>query len=312
MPDIVITEFMDSAAVDALSKKFDVLYDPALVDDPERLSSLLADARSVIVRNRTQVNGQLLGYGPRLQVVGRLGVGLDNIDLSECAKRSIEVIPATGANARAVAEYVIAAALMLLRGAFAATHQVASGQWPRVALSNGLEASGRVLGLVGFGAIGQMVATLARPMGFQIAVYDPLIDKNSIVLNDHSAQRHESIDTLLAICDVVSLHIPLTDQTRGLINKARIEKMKKGAVLINTARGEIVDEAAAIAALQSGQLRGLALDVFASEPVAQGTFAQNIPGLILTPHIAGLTEEANQRVSSLIAQRVGDFLEHKA
>jgi len=309
LPDIVITEFMDSAAVDALSKKFDVLYDPALVDEPSRLAPALANARSVIVRNRTLVNAQLLDHGPKLKVVGRLGVGLDNIDLGECAKRSIEVIPATGANARAVAEYVIGTALILLRGAFAASNQVANGQWPRVALSNGLEANSRVLGLIGFGAIGQLVALLARPLGFQIAVYDPMVGPKSSVFKTHDARRHESIDDLLANADVVSLHIPLTDQTRGLFNQVRIANMKKGAVLINTARGEIVDENAAIAALQSGHLRGVALDVFAQEPVPQGVFEQNIPGLILTPHIAGLTVEANERVSTLIAQRVSEFLE---
>ena len=309
MPDIVITEFMDSAAVDALSKKFDVLYDPALVDEPSRLAPALANARSVIVRNRTQVNAQLLDHGPKLKVVGRLGVGLDNIDLGECAKRSIEVIPASGANARAVAEYVIGTALILLRGAFAASNQVANGQWPRVALSNGLETNGRVLGLIGFGAIGQLVALLARPLGFQIAVYDPMVGAKSSVFKTHDARCHESIDDLLANADVVSLHIPLTDQTRGLFNQVRIANMKKGAVLINTARGEIVDENAAIAALQSGHLRGVALDVFAQEPVPQGVFEQNIPGLILTPHIAGLTKEANERVSTLIAQRVSEFLE---
>lgn len=302
---------MDNAAVDALSKKFDVLYDPELADNPSRLSAVLADARSVIVRNRTQVRAPLLDQGPKLKVVGRLGVGLDNIDLKECSTRSIEVIPATGANARAVAEYVIGAALTLLRGAFASSNQVADGQWPRVALSNGLEANGRVMGLIGFGAIGQLVASLARPLGFQIAVYDPVIEADSTVFKTHNAQRYESIDTLLACADVVSLHIPLTDQTRGLFDRARIATMKKGAVLINTARGEIVDEPAAIAALQSGQLRGVALDVYAQEPVGQGVFRQDIPGLILTPHIAGLTVEANERVSTLIAQRVSEFLEQQ-
>ena len=157
---ILITEFMDERAVARLQAAHDVLYDPQLVDDAPRLASEAAQADAVIVRNRTQVRGALLAALARCTVVGRLGVGLDNIDLPACEARGMRVIPATGANALSVAEYVIGTAMLLLRGAYAATPAVAGGQWPRNALSNGREIAGKTLGLIGFGSIGQLTASM--------------------------------------------------------------------------------------------------------------------------------------------------------
>ena len=151
---VVISEFMDEAAVAALAARFDVRYDESLVDRPAELAAALADADALIVRNRTKVDAALLAAAPGLRVVGRLGVGLDNIDLTTCKARGITVLPAIGANARAVAEYVIATAMLLLRGAYGATANVAAGRWPRAALSNGRELAGATLGLIGFGGIG--------------------------------------------------------------------------------------------------------------------------------------------------------------
>ena len=153
---VVITEFMDEAPVASLAARFDVTYDATLVDRPAELWRTLADADAVIVRNKTQVNAALLAAASRLKVVGRLGVGLDNIDLPACKARGIEVIPASGANALAVAEYVIGAAMLLLRGAYASTAAVSEGKWPRAALSNGREIAGKTLGVVGFGGIGRL------------------------------------------------------------------------------------------------------------------------------------------------------------
>ena len=310
MPHIVISEFMDAPAVDRLGKKFSVLYDPKLVDNPEGLAAALAKADGLIVRNRTQVNAALLAHGPQVRVVGRLGVGLDNIDLVACKAGNIEVIPATGANARAVAEYVIGSALMLARGAFTATPAVAAGQWPRLEFSNGLEIEHRTMGLVGFGFIGRLVADLARPLGMSIAAFDPALPENDPAFAQHGAKRHASLESLLAAADVVSLHVPLTAQTRNLIDEQKLALMKPTAVLINTARGGVVDEAAVVRALTAKKLRGAALDVFETEPLGAGVFPHNaaeLPGLLLTPHIAGLTQEANERVSSLIAERVEQF-----
>lgn len=308
---IIITEFMDEAAVAALARRFDVRFDPDLVDRRDALLDALADAEAVIVRNRTQVDADMLAAAKRLKVVGRLGVGLDNIDVAACRDRGIEVIPATGANARAVAEYVIATALMLLRGAYTASAEVAAGAWPRTVYSNGLEAEQRMLGIVGFGGIGQLTAKLAQGIGMRVAAFDPMLPADSAVWQQTHVQRLE-LDALLSAADVVTLHIPLTPDTRNLFDGARIGSMKSGGILINTARGGIVDETALAAALKSGQLRGAAIDVFDQEPVKAAGALADAPNLILTPHIAGLTQEANERVSSVVAERVAAVLDGAA
>ncbi|HRK25044.1 MAG TPA: hydroxyacid dehydrogenase [Beijerinckiaceae bacterium] len=310
MPDIIIPEFMDEAAVASLSARHDTLYDPGLVDQPERLIGLIGGARALIVRNRTQVRGALLDAGEKLEVVGRLGVGLDNIDVAACAARRLPVIPATGANDLAVAEWVIASTLMLLRGAYHATDAVIAGQWPRNRLM-GREASGRIMGLVGFGAIAREVAIRARALGMRVIAHDPLLPEG------HAAwalAERRDLEPLLAAADIVSLHVPLTEATRAMIDERRIGLMRPDAVLLNAARGGVVDEAALAKALRAGRLGGAALDVFADEPLSASGAAMFIgcPNLILTPHIAGVTQESNGRVSSLIAARILDVLGGRA
>lgn len=304
---IVITEFMDPPAVAALAARHQVLYDPALVDQAERLLAEAATADAIVVRNRTQVRGALLAALARCQVVGRLGVGLDNIDVAACEARGMRVIPATGANAASVAEYVVGTALLLLRGGYQSSADVAQGRWPRNALSNGREVGGKVLGLIGFGSIGQLTAKLAQALGMRVIAHD------AVMAADHPAfaacgVASVSLDALIASADVVSLHVPLVDSTRGLFDAARLALMKPGAVLINTARGGIVDEVALAAALKSGHLGGAAIDVFGVEPLPAATHFQDCPNLVLTPHIAGVTAEANERVSSLIADKLLEAL----
>lgn len=303
MADIVIAEFMDEGAVAGLAADFDVVYDPALVDQPERLIDLVANAPALIVRNRTQVRGALLDAAVALKVIGRLGVGLDNIDLQTCAARGIEVCPATGANNVSVAEYVVTTALMLLRGpAYAVSAAVLAGQWPRND-AIGREASGKRLGIVGFGAIGRDVAQRAAPLGLQVCAFDPYLAANDRAWRDAEAV---SLDDLIATSDIVTLHVPLTDDTRHLVDAQAIARMKPGAIVINAARGGVVDEKALAAALKTGKLGGAALDVFENEPVTteSGAHLQDAPNLILTPHIAGLTDEANTRTSELTAANV--------
>jgi len=302
MADIVITEFMDEGVIAERMAGRDVLYDPKLVDRPEALRAALADARALIVRNRTQVRGALLAAAPRLLVVGRLGVGLDNIDLEACKARGIAVHPATGANDVAVAEYVVTAALLMLRGAWFATDLVLAGEWPRMALI-GREVHGERLGLVGLGAIARETASRARALGLRIAAFDPLLAP------DHPAwqgvERLE-LDALLAASDVVSLHVPLTAATRNMVDARALALMKPGAVLVNAARGGVVDEAALVDALRARRLGGAVLDVFESEPLdaAQGARFAGVPNLVLTPHIAGVTEQSNLRVSIVTAESV--------
>jgi (S)-sulfolactate dehydrogenase len=304
---IVISEFMDGRAVALLAARFDVHYDESLVEREAELRQSLASADALIVRNRTQVTAALIDAAPKLYVVGRLGVGLDNIDIPSCAARGIAVIPASGANAQAVAEYVIAAAMVLLRGAYGSTRAVRNGEWPRSALSDGRELSGKTLGLIGFGSIGRITGRLARLLGMRVVGFDTNVPVTSPVWAEEATDGR-TLDQLLADADVVSLHVPLTPETRSLIDVTNLAKMKSDAILINTARGGVVDEAAVADALHAGKLGGAALDVFDQEPIGAGSPLAHCPNLLLTPHIAGVTRESNVRVSMLIAEKVAASL----
>jgi (S)-sulfolactate dehydrogenase len=304
---VVITEFMDERAVEQLRARYNVLYDPNLVDDPAKMALAASTADAIIVRNRTQVRGALLDALTTCKVVGRLGVGLDNIDVAACETRGLPVIPATGANALGVAEYVIGTAMSLLRGAYNASNAVANGQWPRNTLSNGREIGGKTLGLMGFGSIGQLTAQLANGLGMKVIAYDPALAADHAAFSQYRTQAVD-LETLLTTSDVISLHVPLVDATRNLLSAERIAKMKVGALLINTARGGIIDEVALAAALRAGKLGGAAIDVFHQEPLPAAEHFKDCPNLILTPHIAGVSSESNERVSFMIAQKVIEVL----
>ena len=304
---ITISEFMDDAAVAQLRARFDVLYDPTLVDNAPALQAAVETSHALIVRNRTRVDAGLIAKGASLKAVGRLGVGLDNIDLPACEARNIAVIPATGANSKAVAEYVVATAMMLLRGSFLASSDVLQGRWPRARLSEGRELGGKVLGLAGFGGIGQLTARLAQGLGMQVIAFDTGIPADAPVWEE-TGVRPVEMGELLIESDVISLHVPLVEGTRNLFDEALIARMKPGAILINSARGGIVDEAALSSALKQGQLSGAALDVFDTEPLNEHNHFAGVPNLILTPHIAGVTAESNQRVSQLIADKIAAHL----
>ncbi len=304
MADIVITEFMDDAVAAELAATHDVLYRKDLVDRPDDLVREAAQARALIVRNRTRVDAALLDKCPKLKVIGRLGVGLERIDLDACASRGVEVCPARGANAVSVAEYVIATMLMLLRGAYRSTHRVVAGEWPRNDLI-GREAAGATMGLVGFGDIARHVAVRASALGMTLVACDPFVHEEDPAWRE---LRVESVplDRLLAESDVISLHIPFTPETAGLIDAAALGRMKPGAILINTTRGGIVVEDDLIAALKSCTLGGAAMDVFGEEPMSAESGARytDLPNLILTPHIAGVSIEGNRWISVLTVQNV--------
>lgn len=306
MARIVICEFMDERAVDQLAAIHDVLYDASLQKDAQRLLQETANCDALIVRNLTQVRGELLkvlAASKSCKVIGRLGVGLDNIDVPGCEAAGMAVIPATGANALSVAEYVITSALVLLRGAFMCSQGVASGQWPRTAVSNGHEIAGQTLGVIGFGSIGQLTAQKARALAMNVIAFDAMLPAGSPVFVQNNVTQ-VALDELIQEADVITLHVPLVDGTRGLFNAARIASMKPGAILINTSRGHILDVAAVAAALRTGQLGGAAIDVFDVEPMPANADLQNCPNLLLTPHVSGLSFQSNERVSFMIAEKV--------
>ena len=312
---ILVTEFMAEEGLSLLEAAFPTVYAPEMVDDPAGLRRYLQDhahlqdhaPRALIVRNRTQVTADLLSLAPGLVCVGRLGVGLDNIDVDSCKARDIAVIPATGANARSVAEYVITCALMLVRGAYDKRDFMLAGEWPRQQLSQGREIGGQTLGLAGFGSTAQQAAKIAQGLGMNSLAYDPYL------ADDHAAwalaKRVERAE-LFSDSDIISLHLPLTDETRYFLDEAALRSMKPGSIVINAGRGGLVDEAALGKVLKQGHLGGAALDVFEEEPLsgkAAHDFAARFAdcnNLILTPHIAGVTLDSNRKVSQFIASEV--------
>jgi (S)-sulfolactate dehydrogenase len=302
MPDVVVTEFIEDSALADLSREFTVLYDPELVNRPDDIKLLAGDAPGLIVRNMTQVRGEVLEACQALKVIGRLGVGLDNIDMDACKARGIQVFPATGANAQAVAEYVVAASLVGLRNIWNVSERVAGGWWDRQTLIF-REVSGKMLGLVGFGMIAREVAKRARALGMRVAAYDPnLLPGDPAWTNLGVA--HMDLVPLLSDSDVISVHTPLLTSTHNLVDASALALMKPDAVLINTARGGIVDEAALVSALKAKKLGCAFLDVLEKEPPAANSIFRNVPNLILTPHVAGNTVESNVRVSAMTVANV--------
>lgn len=302
MPDIVITEFMDESPVEKLKANYTVHWDKTLCEKPDEIKALIGEAKALIVRNRTPVTDDILAAGPNLKVIGRLGVGLDNIDLAACEARGVTVCPATGSNNVSVAEYAICAMMMLLRGSFYCKDDVLAGKWPRNE-NIGLEARGRTLGLLGFGMIGQSAARMARGLEMEVVAHDPHVPGDA---GGWQLAQSVSVDDLLARSDILSVHTPLLPETRNLIDAAAMAKMKKGALLINTARGGIINEDDLIAALKSGQIGGAALDVFVDEPLSAETAAKfaDVPNLVLTPHISGVTEESSAAISTITVANV--------
>lgn len=299
---VVISELIWPPALEPLRAVVQVVYGEDLWRRPDELYAQLADADALIVRNQTQVRDELLAAGPGLKVVGRLGVGLDNIDLAAARARGAQVVFARSANAVAVAEYVFAAMFAAARRLAEATADTRAGGWDRQRFTGG-ELYGKTLGIVGLGDIGGRLARRAQAFGMQTIAADPQVNASSLVVAEFGV-RLVTLDELLAAADFVSLHIPLVPATRQLINAERLAMMKPGAWLINTARGGVVDEAALAAALRAGRPGGAALDVRASEPPGANDPLAELPNVILTPHVAGITAEANRRTATMVVDDV--------
>ncbi len=307
MTKLLVSEYLQDDYLELLRGAGEVVYDPDLYGDRPRLLEAVADADAIFIRNRTRIDQELITAARQLRVVGRLGVGLDNIDMDSCEQVGLEVIPAVGANAISVAEYVIGAMLVLIRGVFGMTSSMVAGEWPRQGHAFGHELSGKTLGLLGLGSIARHVASRAAALEMEITAHDPYVPEADPVWQ---TTRRAGFEELLAVSDVVSVHTPLTDETRNLIDASAIALMKPTAIVINTSRGGTIDETALAAALRNGTIGGAALDVFASEPLGPGpagTFA-DAPNLLLTPHVAGNTQESVDRVARMIVTRVLDRL----
>lgn len=301
--DIVIAEAMGPAGLDLLNQSgYSVHYDPALWSDTRQLKEAAAEARALIVRNQTQVNGALLEELREIRIIGRLGVGLDNIDLTAAASRGIPVVSAKNANAISVAEYVLAAILTLSRPLLAASSDVKKGSWDRKRFG-GTEIQGKTLGLIGIGEIGHRTGIKAKALGLNVIGSDPRLTPNDIA-PDVTGITLLPQEEVLRQADFVSLHVPLLPSTRNLIDEAALATMKGTAYLINTSRGGVVNEAALAEALAQHTIAGAVLDVLETEPPKAGNPLFLLPNCILTPHVAGAAEEALNRTALLIAAEV--------
>jgi D-3-phosphoglycerate dehydrogenase len=270
---------------------------------PDGLAAALADADALVVRSAVQVDDALMEQAPKLRVIGRAGVGVDNIDADAATRRGIVVMNTPGANAVAGAELTIALMLALARKLPAANTTMHAGKWEKKSLQ-GAELRGKTLGILGLGRIGLEVAKRARGFGLEIMGCDPFV---SAAVARENGIKLVTLEELIAGADYITLHVGLTPQTTGVINAKTLAAMKKGVRIINCARGELVDDAALVAALKSGQVAGAALDVFVEEPAKNTPYAE-LENVILTPHIAGSTAEAQEAVGIQIACQVREYL----
>ena len=268
-------------------------------DDLDRLPDIVSDFDALVVRSRTTVDRELLERGASLQVVARAGIGIDNVDVAAATERGILVINAPTANLVAATEHTFALLLALTRRVSAAHEAMRRERWERARFI-GVELRGKTIGIIGFGRIGQAVARRAAAFDMAVIASDPFLDES--VANRLDVDL-VPLDDLLARADVVSLHTPLTDETSNLLSAERIARMKPGALLVNCARGGVVDEDALLDALNEGRLGGAALDVFAEEPPSDWSLAKH-PGVVTTPHIGAQTVEAQERVATDTARMV--------
>jgi len=301
MPEILVTENIVGDAMDRLCSEFDVLFEPTTWQNSDQLHQLLHDVRALIVRNQTEVTAELITAAPELEIIARAGAGLDNIDVDAATQAGVVVTYAPCENSLSVAELTLGLMLSLARKIPAAQADTRQAGWNRGQFT-GSELSGKILGVVGIGRIGSLVAQRAHAFGMTIIAHDDYVDPTSPQLQALDVQL-TSLEDLLSQAEFVVCHVPLSEETRDLFNRERFGQMKSTAMFINTSRGEVVDEAALVEALQNKELAGAALDVRGTEPPARSPLEQ-MENVILTPHIAAFTHEAQQRVVAAVCHDV--------
>lgn len=300
---VIVAEKISSSAVDLLKEPTWTVITADQLDG--KLTDQLRDADALVVRSAVQVDSALLEHAGKLRVVGRAGVGVDNVDLDAATRKGIAVMNTPGGNAVAVAEQTLAMMLAMARHLCRADALMHAGKWEKKALQ-GSELRGKTLGIVGLGKIGMEVARRARAFGMEVMAHDPFV---SPAIAKDQGIRMASLDEIYAAAHYLTLHVGLTPQTTRMINAESLKKMKKGVRLVNCARGELIDEGALLEALKQGQVAAAALDVFVEEPLKNSPF-QAMDNVILTPHIGGSTHEAQEAVGVQIAMQVKEYLKN--
>ncbi len=299
---VLITEKLADRGVELLREEFEV--DVLLGLSPEELLEKIGAYDGLIIRSATRVTAEVIEAAPNLKAIGRAGIGVDNIDLEAATKRGILVANAPESNTVAAAEHTLGLMLAAARRIPAADATLRAGEWKRSAFK-GVEVAEKTLGLIGLGHVGSIVARGARGMGMRVLAYDPYVSEDRI--RSMNTEKAESVDEVLGSADFVSLHVPRTPQTTGMIDSAALEKMKPTAYLINVARGGIVDETDLYNALKEGQIAGAALDVYAEEPTTDSPLFA-LPNVVVTPHLGASTAEAQDRAGITAAEQVATAL----
>jgi D-3-phosphoglycerate dehydrogenase len=309
MPTVLISDELSDAAIQIFRERgVDVDFQPKLGKDAERLAAIIGDYDGLAIRSATKVTRDLLERAGRLKVIGRAGIGVDNVDIAAASARGIVVMNTPFGNSITTAEHAIAMLLASARQIPAADASTQAGKWEKSRFM-GTEITGKTLGLIGCGNIGSVVAQRAIGLKMKVIAYDPFLSHDRA--QALGVERIEEIDDLLARADFVSLHVPKTDKTAGMLDAARIRRMKKGARLINCARGGLVDEHAVAEAVRDGHLAGAAFDVFEVEPARENPLF-GVPNVICTPHLGASTTEAQENVALQIAEQMADYLVHGA
>jgi D-3-phosphoglycerate dehydrogenase / 2-oxoglutarate reductase len=298
-PRILVREPVAEAGLELLRRHFDVD-----VDSDSDLAEVIGRYDGIVIRSETKLTAELIDRAERLKVVGRAGVGVDNVDIAAATRRGIVVANAPESTVVSAAEQTIGLLVALARNIPQAHAALKQGRWERSRWS-GVELAGKTLAVLGFGRIGQQVARRALGLGMRVVAYDPFVGEERF--RDAGVEREERLADALAAADFVTLHLPLTDETRGLIGREALAALRPGARLVNAARGALVDEDALLDALRSGRLGGAALDVFSAEPYT-GPLLE-LDDVVVTPHLAASTDEAQDRAGVIVAEQVVAALE---
>ncbi|MFQ8431690.1 phosphoglycerate dehydrogenase [Amaricoccus sp. W119] len=305
MPKVLISDALSDAAVQIFKDAgVEVDFQPKLGKDPEKLAEIIGNYDGLAIRSATKVTADLIAKATNLKVIGRAGIGVDNVDIPAASAKGIVVMNTPFGNSITTAEHAIAMMFAVARQIPAADASTRAGKWEKSKFM-GVEITGKTLGLIGAGNIGSVVAARAIGLRMKVIAYDPFLSAERA--QSLGIERIEDVEDLLARADFVTLHVPKTDKTANIISAERVGKMKKGARLINCARGGLVDEAAVAEALKSGHLAGAAFDVFSVEPAVENPLF-DAPNVVCTPHLGASTSEAQENVALQVAEQMSDYL----
>lgn len=301
-PFVIVPDGFDKSLFVELKKSTELEVHPTSKVNQEELKALLPKATGLIIRSATTVNKELLDLAVNLKIVIRAGEGTDNIDKNLCAERGVKVANTPGANNNSAAEQAVALMMSCLRNTPFADKTMHEGKWEKNALT-GLELWKKKVGIVGFGRIGQIVAKRISGFEPEVLFFDPIIEKSDLP----NTKKARDLAEIFSTCDIISIHTPLLPQTKGMVNRELLSMMKKDAILINAARGGIVDEEALYDILKDKKIRSAGFDVFATEPLPASSNLLELSNLIMSPHVGASTEEAQFRVGEMAVHQIKEF-----